>query len=107
MIVIYVRAAVLVMTGALILLLLLVIIIIITKQVTRQWQARQISNLEYLFYLNTVADRSFNDLTQYPVFPWLIADYTSKKLDLDDPKTFRDLSKPIGALNEERLAYLR
>ena len=26
------------------------------------------------------ADRSFNDLTQYPVFPWIISDYTSRKL---------------------------
>ena len=49
------------------------------------------------------ADRSFNDLTQYPVFPWIIADYTSEELDLTDPATFRDLSKPIGALNPERL----
>jgi hypothetical protein len=27
--------------------------------------------------------------------------------DLDDPRTFRDLSKPIGALNEERLRMFR
>jgi hypothetical protein len=28
----------------------------------------------------SLADRSFNDLTQYPVFPWVIADYKSKEL---------------------------
>lgn len=33
----------------------------------------------------------------------MIADYTSPKLDLSDPKTYRDLSKPIGALNSDRL----
>jgi hypothetical protein len=27
--------------------------------------------------------------------------------DLDDPSTFRDLSKPTGALNEERLAFFK
>ena len=54
------------------------------------------SNFEYLMYLNTIADRSFNDLTQYPVFPWVVADYTSAVLDLESPDTFRDLSKPIG-----------
>jgi len=58
-------------------------------------------------YLNSLADRSFNDLTQYPVFPWIIADYTSRELDLNNPATFRDLSKPIGALNPERLAALK
>ena len=33
--------------------------------------------IRYLLYLNSLADRSFNDLTQYPVFPWVVADYTS------------------------------
>jgi hypothetical protein len=30
---------------------------------------------------------------QYPVFPWIIADYKSTVLSLDDPSTYRDLSK--------------
>lgn len=59
-------------------------------------------------WLNTIAGRTYNDLTQYPVFPWIIADYDSDQLDLDDPKkwakTFRDLRKPVGALNPERLS---
>jgi hypothetical protein len=53
--------------------------------------------------LNIMAGRSYNDITQYPVFPWILADYTSNVLDLQNPLTFRDLSKPIGALNPERL----
>ena len=28
-------------------------------------------------HLNTLAGRSYNDLMQYPVFPWIIADYDS------------------------------
>ena len=48
----------------------------------------------------------YNDLNQYPVFPWVIADYTSHELDLDSPATFRDLSKPMGALNSDRLEGL-
>ena len=27
-------------------------------------------------YLNTMAGRSFSDITQYPVFPWILTDYT-------------------------------
>eukprot|EP00037_Helgoeca_nana_P008461 m.75409 g.75409 ORF g.75409 m.75409 type:complete len:965 (+) comp18956_c0_seq1:4339-7233(+) len=69
-----------------------------------QWQNGELSNFDYLMYLNRMADRSFNDLTQYPVFPWVVADYTSKTLDLENPATFRDLTKPIGALNDDRLA---
>lgn len=54
----------------------------------------------------SLADRSKNDLTQYPVFPWVVADYTSEKLDLTKVNTFRDLSKPMGALNPDRLEKL-
>lgn len=55
----------------------------------------------YFFYvqLNTIAGRTYNDLSQYPVFPWVLADYTSENLDLNDPKTFRDLSRPVGVVN--------
>ena len=77
------------------------------SQVTWKWQCGALSNYEYLMYLNSLAHRSFNDLTQYPVFPWILADYTSQKLNLNDPATFRDLSKPIGALNPDRLASFR
>lgn len=52
--------------------------------------------------LNVVAGRSYNDITQYPVFPWVLQDYTSHELDLNNPTSFRDLSKPMGALNERR-----
>lgn len=72
-----------------------------------QWQAGAISNYDYLCYLNSQADRSENDLTQYPVFPWVLADYVSETLDLTDHGIYRDLSKPIGALNEERLKRLK
>uniref|UniRef100_A0A8C8S6I4 Neutral sphingomyelinase activation associated factor n=1 Tax=Pelusios castaneus TaxID=367368 RepID=A0A8C8S6I4_9SAUR len=71
-----------------------------------QWQRGHISNYQYLLHLNNLADRSCNDLSQYPVFPWIIADYSSLELDLTRPETFRDLSKPVGALNKERLEGL-
>ena len=41
-------------------------------------QKRDISNFEYLMYLNTLAGRTYNDYMQYPVFPWVLADYTSQ-----------------------------
>jgi len=41
---------------------------------------------------------------QYPVFPWVIKDYSSKELDLTNPNTFRDLSKVSrGPLLSKRL----
>lgn len=72
------------------------------SRLTERWRRRQISNFEYLMELNVIAGRSYNDVTQYPVFPWVLSDYSSPELDLDDPNSFRDLRKPVGALNEER-----
>ncbi|XP_076336883.1 protein FAN-like isoform X2 [Tachypleus tridentatus] len=77
------------------------------ENMTLLWQNGVISNYDYLLYLNSLADRSFNDLTQYPVFPWVIADYTSTHLDLTNPSVYRDLSKSVGALNKERLKKLK
>jgi hypothetical protein len=54
-------------------------------------------------YLNSCGGRSYQDLTQYPVFPWIIKDYYSKKLSLEDKDlVFRDLSKNMGSLGEAR-----
>lgn len=58
-------------------------------------------------HLNTLAGRSYNDLMQYPVFPWILADYDSLELDLNDPATFRDLTKPMGAQSPDRLEQFR
>ncbi|XP_008564708.1 PREDICTED: lipopolysaccharide-responsive and beige-like anchor protein, partial [Galeopterus variegatus] len=75
------------------------------SNMTQRWQHREISNFEYLMFLNTIAGRSYNDLNQYPVFPWVITNYESDELDLTLPSNFRDLSKPIGALNPKRAAF--
>jgi hypothetical protein len=47
---------------------------------TQKWVNRDISNFEYLMRLNTIAGRTFNDLSQYPVFPWILADYNSNQV---------------------------
>lgn len=74
---------------------------------TQKWVNREISNFDYLMHLNTIAGRSYMDLAQYPIFPWILADYTSDTLDLTNPKTFRDLSKPIGVVNPKNEAEVR
>ncbi|XP_071336839.1 WD repeat- and FYVE domain-containing protein 4 isoform X2 [Trachinotus anak] len=75
---------------------------VVEKTALVKWQKGEISNFEYLMRLNTIAGRTYNDLMQYPVFPWVLADYQSETLDLSNPATFRDLSKPMGAQTEKR-----
>nr|KAJ3422781.1 hypothetical protein HK105_006400 [Polyrhizophydium stewartii] len=73
-------------------------------ELTQKWCSREISNFAYLMHLNTLAGRSYNDLTQYPVFPWILADYESSTIDLNNPAVYRDLSKPMGAQGPTRAA---
>ncbi|XP_075057049.1 lysosomal-trafficking regulator [Mixophyes fleayi] len=63
---------------------------------TQLWCSGQITNFEYLTHLNKHAGRSFNDLMQYPVFPFILNDYTSETLDLSSTSIYRNLAKPIA-----------
>lgn len=66
------------------------------NQVCNMWINGNMSNFDYIMHLNTLAGRTYSDLSQYPVFPWIISDYESEELDLFNPNVFRDLSKPMG-----------
>eukprot|EP00744_Colponema_vietnamica_P007504 GILI01010795.1.p1 GENE.GILI01010795.1~~GILI01010795.1.p1 ORF type:complete len:1612 (-),score=302.92 GILI01010795.1:62-4294(-) len=68
----------------------------------KRWMRRQISNYEYLMTVNDAASRTFADLTQYPVMPWVLSCYNEMYVDLDHTKYYRDLSRPLGALDPAR-----
>jgi len=71
-----------------------------TKELTelsKKWIDGSISNFDYLLNLNTLSGRSWNDFTQYPIFPWIIKNYKTERLDLSNPNYYRDLSLPIFA----------
>ncbi|CAO2818862.1 unnamed protein product [Amaranthus hypochondriacus] len=74
---------------------------LMAKSFSKRWQNGEISNFQYLMHLNTLAGRGYSDLTQYPVFPWVLADYESEDLDLSNPSTFRKLDKPMGCQTPE------
>ena len=50
-----------------------------------KWANNQISNFEYIMWLNTISGRSYNDIAQYMIFPWVIKQYNQQTLDLDEP----------------------
>ena len=71
------------------------------------WQNNNISTLEYLMWLNIYSGRSFNDLTQYPVFPWLIINYSDESEEISIKDDLRNLSLPIGMLEINEKGELR
>ncbi|CAF4197890.1 unnamed protein product [Rotaria socialis] len=77
------------------------------SKLTEKWVTREISNFDYLMMLNAIAGRTFNDLNQYPIFPWILKDYTSDVLNINDPNIFRDFSKPIGIQNPKHIEDVR
>ena len=62
---------------------------------TEKWINRHISNMEYLLYVNLIGGRSFYSLSQYPIFPWLLKDY-SKNCNFEDYRSYRNLAKTLG-----------
>jgi hypothetical protein len=39
------------------------------------WTKWKINNFSFLMWLNFFANRSYNDISQYPVFPWILSNY--------------------------------
>ena len=92
--------------------------------IINQWKNWEISNFELLILLNIFSNRSYNDITQYPVFPWILSNYTdplkSEKVQTNENNekdnnkmvenvtedySYRDLSLPMGMLtiNEDSI----
>ena len=63
-----------------------------------KWQNNKISTMEYLMWLNIYSGRSFNDLTQYPVFPWLITNYSEESKEMSIKDNLRPLNIPLGMM---------
>ena len=98
--------------------------IIKLSKIVNQWKNWEISNFDLLILLNLFANRSYNDISQYPVFPWLLINYVDplktqqipekenepekdkknlKETENEDNKikedyTYRDLSTQMGML---------
>lgn len=51
--------------------------------------------------INNLAGRSYCDLTQYPVIPWILINF-GPKLVMSDDNNFRNLALPMGAMGSEQ-----
>ena len=75
--------------------------------IMEKWQNNNISTMEYLMWLNIYAGRSFNDLTQYPVFPWLITNYSEESQEVSIKDNLRPLNIPMGMMNLDEKSNIR
>jgi beige protein homolog 1 len=65
-----------------------------------------------LLLVNKFSGRSFNDLSQYPIFPWVIHDYStptfkefSDNVQKGTSETLRDLTLHTGILSTAKKEY--
>ena len=74
------------------------------KNIISQFHNGKISNYDYLLYLNKYSTRTYNDLSQYPVFPWLFLKFNN--FDKIDEKSdyLRILKYPLLAQTETQRA---
>ena len=59
------------------------------QSIKKQWCNGKIDYFEYLMKLNKEAGRSFNDLMLYQVGPFVMADYTSQLINLENISMYR------------------
>ena len=75
------------------------------------WKEWKMTNYEFLMWMNIYGNRSFNDISQYPIFPWILNDYKdplNKICDNEEKKyDLRDMSLPMGMMTINEKAKKR
>ena len=63
------------------------------SNIIKLWKLSKISNFQYLMWINILGSRSYRDLAQYPVFPWILNNYIVNKNLLNIKMNIREISK--------------
>ena len=71
------------------------------ENVLEKWQNGIINTYDYIMILNTLSGRTYNDLNQYPIYPWVIKEYSSEEINLNSDEIYRNFQYPIYAQKKE------
>ena len=79
------------------------------KLILESFHKGRITNYEYILNLNKYSTRTYNDLSQYPIFPWLLLDHSKINDILNNlvnnknvNNDLRDMKYPISAQTQEK-----
>ena len=61
------------------------------------WIDGKMSTLEYLLLINKFSDRTYNVLSQYLIFPWILTNFN----EIYKSKNYRNFSFPMSAQTQE------
>ena len=82
------------------------------SEIIKKWKNWEIDNFELLMWFNIFGNRSYNDLSQYPVFPWVLSNYKDplkEKVETSDiyDYQYRDMNLPLGMMELNELSINR
>ena len=79
------------------------------SNISELWKNNKISTLEYLMWINIYGNRSFQDVSQYPVFPWLLVNHEHEKFEklITNGNNIRDLQLPMGFISIDEKGKIR
>ena len=70
------------------------------------WKKFQISNFELIMWLNVYSNRSYNDLSQYPIFPWILIDFQDPlKKEIIQNNLNVPLNNSINKISEQKNTF--
>ena len=69
----------------------------------KQWNQNMLSTYDFLLAVNKFSSRTFLEPNQYPIFPWLLLDYST--INDNNKMKFRNLLYPIPCQTEEKKEY--
>ena len=67
---------------------------------TSEWRRGNITNFEYLMIINKLSSRCMHDISQYPIFPWVLTDFSKGSLPFPQD-SYRKFNFPVGAQSLE------
>ena len=82
------------------------------SEIIKKWKNWEINNFEFLMWLNIFGNRSYNDISQYPVFPWVLSKYEDplkEKVETSDDYDYqyRDMNLPMGMMELDEKSIKR
>ena len=70
--------------------------------IINNWQKQKISTYNFIMYLNILSNRSYRDVLQYPIFPWIINDY---EISIKIPKKEKIKTYDIEIIKNKLIKY--
>ena len=78
--------------------------------IIKNWVNWNMTSFDLLIWLNILSNRSFNDLTQYPVFPWILTEYNDFACPIEknekENKNENENSINDSEINEKQNSYI-